>query len=541
MKKRKPHCVKLSLKEEIVEGRPEHGLFSRKKRTALHDLLRVLANAARSPRVAAVLLTMENLSAGWAQLSDLRRALLKFREAGKPVYSFIASGGNGEYYVASACDRVYMPPAASLHLVGLASEVFFFRDVLDRLGVEAQVSSIGEFKSAAEMLTRTGMSAPAREQMEALLDDFSREFRGALASGRGLTPEGVGELVDAGPYGAREAAGLKLLDGVCYPDELEEKLNEAVGRALAYVGPEHYLDRSGFVRRLLTWNRPRIGVIDVLGTIAGGEIRRDHAGRHIAGAETLGSFIEHARKSRRVKAVVLRVDSPGGTGVASDELWRELSLLAQAKPLVVSFGDVAASGGYYIAAPGSIILAEPTTVTGSIGVLGGKVVARHLMARLSVHREALRRGDHAEYDSPFAPFSPAEMERLQRQLDEFYREDFVKKVAAGRKMTEQDVDRAGRGRVWSGVRARELGLVDWIGGIEEAVGEARRLAGIPEAKRVRVAHYQRRRRLREMLVPDFSPQFSAWMPQPSIDACTTLQHLAENTVLLWMPFQIRIR
>ncbi len=541
MKKKKRYYLKLHLKGEIVEGRPEHGLLSRKTRTALHDLLRVLHNAARSPRVAAALLTMDNLSAGWARLSDLRRALLKFRESGKPIYAFVASGGNAEYYVASACDRVYMPPAASLHLVGLASEVFFFRDVLDRLGLEAQVQSVGEFKSAGEMLTRTGMSGPAREQLEALLDDFSREFCGALAAGRGFSPEDMAAAVNSGPYGAREAASLKLLDGICYGDELEGKLSETLGTPVECVESGHYLDRAGFVKRLLTWRRPRIGIIDVLGTIAGGETRRDHAGRQIAGAETLRGFIEHARKSRRVRAVVLRVDSPGGTGVASDELWRELSLLAGAKPLVVSFGDVAASGGYYIAAPGTLILAEPTSVTGSIGVLGGKVIARDLMARLSVHREAVRRGEHAEFDSLFTPFSPTEMERLQRQLDEFYREDFVKKVAAGRKMSEQDVDQAGRGRVWSGLRAQKLGLVDRVGGILEAVAEARRLAAIPDAKKVRVAHYQRRRRLREMLVPDFAPQLSAWLPQTSIDACATLRQLAESTILLWMPFHIRIR
>ena len=241
-----------------------------------------------------------------------------------------------------------------------------------------------------------------------------------------------------------------------------------------------------------------------------------------------------------MKAVVLRIDSPGGTGVASDELWRKLTILAEAKPLVVSFGDVAASGGYYIAAPGTRILAEPMSITGSIGVLGGKVIARDLMARLSVHREAVRRGEHAEFDSLFTPFSRSETERLQRQLDEFYREDFVKKVAAGRKMTEQDVDQAGRGRVWSGAARQQLGLVDQIGGIEEAVGEARRLAGISEPKNVRIMHYQRRRRLRDMLVPDLRPICRRGCRR-LLDACAILRQLTDNSMMLWMPFQIRIR
>jgi protease-4 len=174
-------------------------------------------------------------------------------------------------------------------------------------------------------------------------------------------------------------------------------------------------------------------------------------------------------------------------------------------------------------------------------VLGGKVIARDLMARLSVHREAVCRGEHAEFDSLFTPFSPAETERLQRQLDAFYREDFVKKVAAGRKMSEEEVDRAGRGRVWSGARARELGLVDKIGGIEEAIEEARLLTGLARPRRARVVHYQRRRRLRDMIIPDFAPQFSVWMPDPAIEALSLVRQFAENTIMLWMPFQIRIR
>jgi protease IV len=535
------YYVKLHLKADVVEGRAEHGLLSTKSRTSLHDTLRVLDNAARDRRVAALFLLLEDISAGWARLTDLRRGVLRFRETGKPVWGFVPSGGNSEYYLASACDRIYMPPAASLRLVGLASEVFFFRELLDRFGLEPQLASVGEFKSAGEMVTRTGMSAPAREQLDELLDDFSLEFRRALAQGRRFSEGDMEAAINAGPYTAREAARSGLIEGICYEDELDGKLKEALGSRLESIEPVRFVRRPGFLRRIWTWRRPRIGVIDVLGTITGGETRRDRTGRHVAGVETLGAFVEHARKSRRVRAVVLRIDSPGGTGTASDELWRKLSLLAEAKPLVVSFGDVAASGGYYIAAPGSRIFAEPMSITGSIGVLGGKVVARGLMAQLSIHREVLTRGNHAEFDSLFAPFSPAENERLQSQLDEFYREDFVRKVAAGRKMTVEAVDHAGRGRIWSGARALTLGLVDQMGGLGEAIAEARRLAGLEEPKRARIAYYQRRRRLRDLFVPDFAPHFAAWLPNPAAETLATLRQLAKSSVMLLMPFQIRIR
>jgi protease-4 len=542
VKRKKRYFLELLLKGDIVEGRPEYALFSRRTRTPLHDVLQAIERAAQDRRVAAASLKIENLSSGWARLSNLRRALAKFRDSGKPVYCFLETGGNPEYYLASACDRIYMGPAGSLHLVGLASEVFFFRELLDRVGVEPQILSVGEFKSAGEMFTRTGMSEAAREQWDALLDDYNGELQEAIAVARGFTPEEVTDRINAGPYSAREALRQKLIDGTCYEDEIPEKLRENLGKPLEPVHPRKYLRGDGFIKRWVTFRRPRLAMVDVLGIIASGESRRDNTGRHITGADTLGKFLDHARKSRRINAVVVRVDSPGGTGLASDALWRKMSLLAEQKPVVVSFGDVAASGGYYISAPASAIFAEATTVTGSIGVLGGKFVARELISRLAVHRESIRRGEHSEINSLFAPFSASEAERLQNQLTEFYWEDFVKKVAAGRKMDEDSVDRVGRGRIWSGMRAKAQGLVDRIGGLDDAVLEARRLAKIPDGKKVRLLHYVRRRRLREMLMPDFSPHLeTSLLRDSSLDAWELSCRARESTILLLLPFSIRIR
>jgi protease-4 len=542
VKRKKRYFLELLLKGNIVEGRPEYAFFSQKTRTALHDVLQAIDRAGRDRRVLAASLKIENLSSGWARLSNVRRALTKFRESGKPVYCFLEAGGNSEYYLASACDRIYMGSAGSLHLVGLASEVFFFRELLDRVGVEPQILSVGEFKSAGEMFTRTSMSDAAREQWDALLDDYNAELRQAIAGARGFTLEEVADRINSGPYSAREAVRQNLIDGTCYDDEIPDRLRETLGTPLEPVHPARYLGGDGFIKRRLTFTRPRIAMMDVLGTIAGGESRRDQAGRHITGADTFGKFLDHARKSRRISAVVIRVDSPGGTGLASDAIWRKMSLLAEKKPVVVSFGDVAASGGYYISTPASVIFAEATTVTGSIGVLGGKFVARELIGRLAVHRQSIRRGEHSEINSLFAPFSASEAERLQNQLTEFYWQDFVKKVAAGRKMDEEAVDRAGRGRVWSGSRATGQGLVDRIGGLDDALLEARRLAKIPEGKKVRLLHYVRRRRLREMLLPDFSPRFeAAVIGEPWLDAWELLRRARESTILLWLPFHVRIR
>jgi protease IV len=539
--RKRRHILELLLKEEIVEGQPEYSIFSRKTRTPLHVLLEALQRASKDSRIAALSLAIENLSAGWAQLSSLRRGLLSFRQSRKPIYCFIQEGGNAEYYLASACDQIFMPPASSLQLVGLAVEVFFFRDLLDRFGIEPQLQSIGEYKSAAEIFMRQNMSKPAREQLEALLDDNYEELCRALES-RGLSREETVVRIDSGPYSVREALQQKLLDGICYRDELTDKLKEKLGKNAQPIPLEKYYRGDGFLKRLFTFRRPRIAVINVSGYIDSGESRKSQTGRIVTGAETIGKFLDHAREARRVRAVALRIDSPGGSGLASDLIWRKIALLRKEKPVVVSFGNVAASGGYYIAVPASRILAEPTSITGSIGVLAGKIVAKEIIQRLEIHRESVRRGEHAEYESLFSAFSPAETEKLHRQMREFYMEDFVKKVAEGRGMGEEAVDQVGRGRVWSGKRAKENHLVDEIGGLPDAIQEARKQAKIPDSRKIRVVHYYRRRRLWERLMPDLkAPITSSLVAQPAFDALEFLERLAGQRILLLAPFQIRIR
>jgi protease-4 len=539
LRKRKSY-LELLLKDEIVEGQPDYSIFARKTKTALQDILEVLKRAGGDKRIIALSLTLQDLVIGWARLSDLRRALVSFRQNGKPIYCFMQEGGNAEYYLASACDQIFMPPSAHLNLVGLSAEVFFFRDLLDRFGIKPQIQAVGEYKSAAEMFTRTSMSQPAREQMETLLDDSYEELCRAV-QGRGFSADESAGKINCGPYTAREALDKKLLDGICYPDEVSEKIKEKFGKKVRRVEAHKYHAGEGFLKQLFTFRRARIAIINVLGHIDSGESRRSQAGRNVAGAETIIQFLDHANKSGRVRAVVLRIDSHGGSGLASDLIWRKISLVGKSKPIVVSFGDVAASGGYYIAVPAALILSEPTSITGSIGVLAGKFVARELMSRLSVNRDSIQRGDHAAYESPFSEFSQDEFDRLSRRIQEFYREDFLKKVAAGRKLSEESVDQVGRGRVWSGKRAKEHQLVDQIGGLLEAVQEAKRLARIPERKKVRVVHYHRRRRLWERFMPDFRAPISAALPDPALDAMETLEMISRQQILALMPYRIDIR
>ncbi len=540
MRKKKAY-LELLLKDEIVEGPPDYPLFARKSKTALHHILDALHRASKSQKIVALMLTLESLDSGWARLSDIRRALVRFRQSGKPIYCFMTEGGNAEYYLASACDQIFMPPAGHLNLVGLSAEVFFLRDVLGRVGVTAQLQSIGEFKSAAEMFTRTSMSPPAREQLDSLLEDHYQVLCSALRN-RGFTQEEVVDRINSGPFTAREALKQKLLDDICYQDEAGEKLKEKFGEKIHSVPASRFFTHEGFFMSLLTFHRPRIAVVNVSGYIASGESRRNQVGRNVAGAETIGAFLEHAGESRRIRAVVVRIDSPGGSGVASDLIWRKISVTCKKKPVVVSFGDVAASGGYYIATPAAHIIAESTSITGSIGVISGKFVARELMNRLSIQRESIHRGKHSGYESLFSEFSPEESERLKQQMQEFYKEDFLRKVADGRKMGEDAADQVGRGRVWSGKQAKAHNLVDEIGGFSEAIHHARKLAHIRDTKKIRVVHYYRHRRFWERLMPEIRSPFStALLPQSLLDALGIAESLGKQAMLLLLPFQIRIR
>ncbi len=533
--------LELLLKDEIVEGQPELSIFSRRARTSLQEILEALQRAARDPKIVALSLSIGSLDSGWARSSDLRRALVSFRSSGKPIYCFLHEAGNAEYYLASACNQIFMPPAAPLNLVGLSAEVFFLRDVMERFGISAQLQAVGEYKSAAEMFTRTGMSKPAREQMELLLHDSYEELCRAIQN-RGFSREEVDAKIDSGPYTAREALSQRLLDGICYPDEMADKLKKEFGDTVHAIPAGKYFKGDGLFKLLFTFRRPRIAVINIQGPIDSGESRRSQAGRAVTGAETIGMFLDHAKQSKRIRAILLRINSPGGSGLASDSIWRKVALVNKTKPVVVSFGDVAASGGYYIAAPASWILAESTSITGSIGVLAGKFVARELMNRIAVHRESIHQGLHAEYESPFSEFTQAESDRLQQQIQEFYREDFVKKVAEGRKLDEATVDSVGRGRVWSGARAIEHRLIDEIGGLLEAVQKARELARIPATGKIRIVHYYRHRKLWERFMPDVkSPFLAALLPQPALDAFGAIERLGKHAILLLMPFQIRIR
>lgn len=453
---------------------PASGLLAEPQESYL-TLLRRLDQAATDPQVKGLLLDLERAPFSMAQIEEIRGVITKARARGKPVVAWLGGeGSNGAFLLASACDKVYLHPAGNLDLVGLGAELQFFAGALDLVGLEAQYAKRAEYKSAPEQWTNTSSSEASREEMEALLDDFSTRLVAGIAEGRGKTVDEVRGLVDKGPYTADEALAAGLVDGLLYRDQLNDKVEG--------LFPEGWNEDDDYAVEQDTsgWAPQRaIAVVVVDGVISSG---RSSPGGLLGGAatgsDTVVQMLDQARTSDTVKAVVLRVDSPGGSAFASDEIWHAVNRLREAdKPVIVSMGGYAASGGYYVSAGADAIYALPTTVTGSIGVYGGKVNAEGLFDKLDIHTEQYNRGRNAGMYTMSRPFDDVEYAALDRMIGDTYRQ-FKGRVQEGRGLTPEQVEQVARGRVWSGMDAKEQGLVDVEGGFLDAVERARDEAGL---------------------------------------------------------------
>jgi protease-4 len=481
----------------LQELRPAALPFAPSGGVGLLDVLRTLSGAAEDPQVDGVLLRFEGAPPGLSHVLALRRAVEAVRASGKPVAAYGDALGIAEYWIASAASSIWLPESGSLFLVGLRAESVFVRSLLERFAIEPEILRQGAYKSAAEPFTRDAMSPEQREQLEALLDDFYAGLVEAIAKGRGLDPEAVRARIDGGPYPARAAQEAGLVDGSLYPDEIEDALAGLTrGRAADDSRPIRLVPAASYLAlraadvgwRPLLNDLPRIAYV-----VASGLIRRGSGARGIT-SDAFRSLLERLAKDEGVRGIVLRVNSPGGDGVASDLLWRAVRKARQTKPVVVSMGDVAASGGYYLACAADAVFAEAATVTGSIGVVGGKVNLSGLYRRLGIAKEAVERGARAGMLSEARAFTAEERAVLRGELAHVY-DTFVRRVAEGRGIEPAQVERAASGRIWSGLRAQALGLVDALGGPLEALREARRRAGLVEGQRWLLEQHPRRPRL----------------------------------------------
>lgn len=466
-----------------VLGHPAHlerieiaGELSLREVTALVTQLRAIA---RDPSAVGAIVTFDGASAGWATLQELRDEVTALRRAGKPVFAYLVSGTGRDYFVASAATKIYMDPAGALRLTGIAGTTLYWRGLFDQVGIAPQFERIAEWKSSPEQYTERGPTPPAAAQANAMFDGLWQTWLTEVATSRGLTVPALRALIDQGPFSAGDlAVDRKLVDAVAPPDKVSELVLRELGRPIGLGGPAR--DRPE------RWQRPGIAVIYVDGDITDGKSRSvPLLGDKLAGGETLIAAIASARIDPRVGAIVLRIDSPGGSALASELVAREVFATRGVKPIVCSLSDVAASGGYFIAAGCELIFAEPMTITGSIGIFYGKFDISGLLTRLGVGTQVYARGARADLESLYRPYTAEERRVLQDKLRYMYTR-FIGAVADGRGLTRDQVDAVARGRVWTGAQARGVRLVDRFGGLGDALDEAKRRMGLAPATRVAV-------------------------------------------------------
>lgn len=503
-----PAILSIELDGLVVERSPPDLLSAQFEgaKVELVDVALALEGAARDERIAGVYLHVGTPGYGWAKAEEIRSRLETFRETGKFVYAFVSPTNELGYYVALAADSVFLLPDGLIELNGFRAETPFISGTLDKLGLDPQVEAIGVYKTAADMFRRSNMSDEHREVTRGILEEHYGRFVDAVVESRGVDRSGFREAFDRGVYLARDLVRLGLVDGERYADDVQ-RLAIAAGRG---VEPDAVRD-DDLERRMvdiglyaddLPRRRGRtagsIGLVYLIGAITGGESRYDPVFGRVMGAETVVEMLRDVAAEEELDAVVLRVDSPGGDAIASEEIWAAIEQLAERRPVVVSMGDVAASGGYYVAAAGDRIVASPSTITGSIGVFGVLFNAEETWSKLGVSWETVKTNPAADFPTMIRPLTEPERETFRSVIADIYR-SFVERVAEGREMTAEEVDRVAQGRVWTGTQAVRQGLVDEVGGLDEALAAARMEAGLEADAPVTLRVYPAREGLFERL------------------------------------------
>jgi protease-4 len=463
----------------------------------VRSVTEALRKAKVDKRVTGVILRPMGTAALWAKVQEVRDAVNDFRTSGKPIVAYLEQGGEQEFYIGAACDKVYLMPTASLDLTGVASYELFLRGTLDKIGAYPDALHIGEFKTASNIYTEKTYTPSHREMAESLNRDLYEQLVKGIAESRHKSEGEVRALIDRGPFLPEEAVRVGLVDDVAYEDELDDKVQLATGNP-KFITDDEYRNVSA---TSLGLNKgPRIAVLYAVGVISSGQSSEE--GTQVVGSDTIVEQLRKIRADDSIKAIVLRVDSPGGSAIASDVIWREVMLTRAVKPVIASMSDVAASGGYYIAMPAHQIVAEPATLTGSIGVVMVKFVIDGTLEKIGMNMEQVTSGKYADMYSPVRPFSPEERKKVEEQMLATY-EAFVEKAAAGRRTSPERIDTIAQGRVWTGNQAKELGLVDELGGLRRALAVAKSRANIDENAEVELAIYPQRKSIYELVQSPF--------------------------------------
>lgn len=494
----------LSISGDIPEAAPlaiDIPFIQNQATPTVRDIWTALREAATDNRIKALVIQPRELLVGWARLEELRQDLADFKKSGKPVYAFLQGPGSREYYLASVADKIFLSPDDMLDVKGFHLEEMYFKGTLDKLGIGVQVDHIGRFKDAGDMFTRTDMTPETREVLNQVLDQIYGDFCTTTGSGRHKSADDMKALIDMGPFLAAQAKATGLVDELGYEDQVYADLKKKTGVS--------NLNKT----QIQAYFRAAPGSGDRLAMLVGeGDILRGDVSDSPDNGDTLssGSFIKQIRQLRNdhdVKGVLLRIDSPGGDAVASDEILHELKLLAGEKPVVISMSDVAASGGYFISLTGNPVISYPNTLTGSIGVLYVRPNIHGLLDKIGVSTDGLSRGKLSDMDDLDEPLSDAAQQKLHDSISATYR-SFVTQVATARKKTYDQIDALAQGRVWMGAQAQQNGLVDQLGGLDQAVALLRQKAHLSAGGNTNLVLYPPRKSLLEMLTSSSTDSYA---------------------------------
>jgi protease-4 len=455
------------------------------------EVWQLFRRAAEDSRIKAIVLEPRSLSAGWAKLEELHDDIAAFRKSGKPVYAFLRGATAREYYVATAADRIYMTPEDELDVKGLRVEMMFVKGTLDKLGVQMEFEHVGKYKDAPDMFTRKDPTPETLEVTNEILDQYYGNLVQTIAQGRNKSPDQIRAAIDNGPFVGREALDNGFVDALLFEDEVYGELKQRLHAEIKKIGEQDY------ARAPSSDSGSKIAFL-----VGDGDITR--GGPHDDGSEsgiTATSMLRLLREvgdDSSIKGVILRIDSPGGDGIASDDILHAAKAVSAKKPMVVSMSDLAASGGYFIAMTGDPLIAYPNTLTGSIGVFFGKPDLRGLYDKIGVNKDTLKRGRFADIDTDYRPLSDEERAKLRNEIEVFYR-GFVERVAAGRKRSYDQIEPLAQGRVWLGAQAKQNGLIDELGGLDRALEMIKQRAKIPASEKVTLVTYPPKRTIWDLL------------------------------------------
>jgi len=450
-----------------------------------------LNRAANDPKIKAVMLEPRGIRTGWGKLQELRGAVEKFKQSGKPVYANLFSPHTADYYLASAADKIFLMHDDMLNVKGLRVEEMYYKNALDKLGVQVEVEHAGRYKDFGDQYSRTSMTPETREVLNGFLDEWFSDLVSVIASGRRRTPQEIAKMMDDGPFLAEKARDLGLVDALAYEDETYSQLKDKLKlKAMKKVSLRDYVRAAPTSKE-----KTRIALLVAEGGISGSNNADPSDEITSTGMIKLMKQVEN---DSTIQGVIFRVNSPGGDAIASDEILHQAKILAKKKPMVISMSDYAASGGYMVSMTGDPVIAYPGTITGSIGVVFGKVNLRGLYDKIGITKEVVKRGRYADIDSESSALDPGERAKLREGIEATYK-SFVSSVAEGRKRKFDEMENLAQGRAWTGKQAIEHGLVDESGGLEAAINAIKKKIKVADKDKVAIIPFPERRSIFEQL------------------------------------------